>query len=265
MSLGRHRELFCILFLWPSAVVSRTIREKDTKMENKFPPDSANSILGALPPADLHRLRPYLEQIELPAKTVIHHSDTPVSHVYFITSGIASVIAYADTGLGTEVAIIGREGVTGLFVIMGAKSSPYQCVVQAPGSAYRMKVSDIRQEFLAGGAMQRQILRFVNSLVIQISQAVLCNRLHTTERRLSKWLLTSHDRADSDVLDLTQEFLAIVLGSTRTSVGLAAIELQKSGLISYHRGKITICDRRGLEAYSCGCYRVIHDAYLPVP
>jgi len=232
-------------------------------MKSSFPTASSNSILAALPAAELRRLRPFLEEIELPAKTVIHRPDAPIPHVYFITSGMASVVAYADSGLGTEVAIIGREGVTGVPVVMGAESTPYECVIQVPGTALRMKTSGVRNEFAAGGQMQKQILRFVNMLMIQISQAVLCNRLHTIEKRLSKWLLTCHDRSGSDVLDLTQEFLAIMLGSTRTSVGLSAIELQKSGLISYHRGKITIRDREGLEAFVCECYEVIHEAYSP--
>jgi CRP-like cAMP-binding protein len=233
-------------------------------MENKFPPASANSILAALPVPDFRRLRPHFEEIEIPAKTVIHRHDAPITHVYFITRGIASVVAYDGGGLGTEVAIIGREGMTGLPVVLGADSTPYECVIQVPGTALRMKTSAIRTEFAAGGQMQRQILQHTYRLLVQISQAVLCNRLHTIEKRLSKWLLACHDRSDPDVLDLTQEFLAIILGSTRTSVGLSAIELQRSGLISYHRGKITIRDRAGLEAFACECYKVIHDAYSPV-
>jgi len=233
-------------------------------MENKFPPASANSILAALSEADFRRLRPHLEEMELPAKALIHRHDAPITHVYFITSGIASVVAYDDGGLGTEVAIIGREGMTGLPVVLGADATPYECVIQVPGTALRMKTSAIRREFAAGGQMQKGILQHTYRLLVQISQAVLCNRLHTIEKRLSKWLLACHDRLDADVLDLTQEFLAIILGSTRTSVGLSAIELQRSGLISYHRGKITIRHRAGLEAFACECYKVIHEAYSPV-
>jgi len=233
-------------------------------MESNFPQASANSLLGALPASDLRRLRPSLEEVDLPAKTVIHRPDAQITHAYFLTAGMASVVAYADSGLGTEVAIIGREGMTGLPVVMGVDSTPYECVMQVTGAALRMKTPDIRKEFALGGALHDQILEHTYRLLVQISQAVLCNRLHTIEKRLSKWLLAFHDRSDTDVLDLTQEFLAIMLGSTRTSVGLSAIDLQKSGLISYHRGKITIRDRKGLEGFVCECYKIIQEAYVSV-
>jgi CRP-like cAMP-binding protein len=220
-----------------------------------------NRILDSLKAHDFNRLARQVEVVELTHGMVVGRPHQPIEYVYFPTTAMVSVVAHSESGQSAEVSMIGREGVTGLTVITGADSTPFEAMVQIPGAGFRMAVDDVRREFEECKFFRDALLPFMHKLHIQVSQTVLCNRLHSVEQRLSKWLLMCHDRNVSDSIRVTQEFLAIMLGSSRTSVTLTAIELQKSGLISYERGNITIRDRAALEDFTCSCYAVIRDVY----
>ncbi len=196
-----------------------------------------NHILNSLPAEHLERLKPLLERVELPLSKILFHPEQKISHVYFPDRSMISVVAYISNGQGTEVAVIGREGVVGLDVVMGSDRATNQHITQLADGALRIKTADIRTEFARGGHFQEQMLLFMRKFIVQISQTALCNRLHTTEKRLSRWLLMCHDRAETDVMQLTQEMIAIMLGSNRTTVTMSAIELQNAGFITYSRGK----------------------------
>jgi CRP-like cAMP-binding protein len=220
-----------------------------------------NLLLNALSEEDHARLTPMLEHVELPNGMIVAHPDETIAHVYFPETAMLSIVAYTDTGQAAEVAVIGSEGATGLAVVMGADATPYENMVQVPGTALRMKTEDVRREFDESKPFRDILLRFSHKWIVQASQTALCNRIHSVEQRLAKWLLTCHDRVAGDTLPLTQEFLAIMLGSSRTSVTLTAIELQKHGFISYERGLIQIRDREGLENVTCACYHVVSEVY----
>ena len=232
-------------------------------MNDNSPDLTTNHILLSLPADDRERLASRLERVSLTHGEVLFDPDQKITHVYFPDKAMISVVAYTEEGQGAEVAVIGFEGVTGIDVVLGSDRATNEFVTQLPNGAHRMTTADIREEFARGGAMQKLLLQFTRKLIVQISQTALCNRLHTTEKRLSRWLLMCHDRHDSNVLNITQEFLAVMLGTTRTSVSITANELQNSGFISYSRGVITILDRKGLEEYTCPCYNVIRQAYGP--
>jgi CRP-like cAMP-binding protein len=174
---------------------------------------------------------------------------------------MASIIATTSEGQSTEIGVVGREGVVGLEVILGADSSPHESMIQIPNKAYRISTPAIREEFKLCGELQDLVLRFTSRLMVQIGQTTLCNRLHTLDERLSRWLLMCHDRVGGDQLALTQEFLAIMLGVTRVSVSIAATGLQSLGYIKYTRGHINIIDREGLEDATCECYAIVRRAY----
>ena len=230
-------------------------------MHDTSPIITKNQILNSLPAADLIRLGPLLKYVDLPRKKVLYHPDEEIDYVYFPDGAMVSVVAFTEEGDCTEVAVIGSEGAAGLPVVLGSESSPHEYVIQLPGSGLRISTKDMRDEFERGGEMQSLTLHFTSKLIVQISQTSLCNRLHTVDKRLSKWLLMCGDRSEKRVIPLTQELLAIMLGTTRTSVTLAALHLQKKGFIEYTRGKVKIRDREGLEAYTCECYSVIRAAY----
>jgi CRP-like cAMP-binding protein len=231
--------------------------------EARATPD--NFILRSLPDADRKRVLPKLEHVELEHGKVLYSPDQTISHVYFVGAAMVSVIAYTEEGQSSEVAVVGSEGMVGVEVILGADRAANELMVQHPDGGWRMTTADIREEFARGGAMHDLLLDFLRKLLFQISQTALCNRLHTAEQRLSRWLLMCHDRSASDRLPLTQEFLSVMLGVTRTSVSIIAGELQKSGLIKYSRGMITILDRKGLEGHTCTCYNIIQRGYSDNP
>lgn len=220
-----------------------------------------NKILGAISKAELASIIPKLEYVNLASGTVLYHPEETIDYVYFPNRAMISVVAFNAEGQSAEAAVIGSEGATGLDVVMGGDSSLNQHITQIPAEALRMKTADVREEFALCGGFHFELLSFTRKLIIQLSQTALCNRLHTTEKRLARWLLMCHDRSDSDELRLTQEFIALMLGANRTTVTLTAIELQNAGYIAYTRGSITIMDRTGLEAFSCSCYETISKAY----
>ena len=232
-------------------------------MSEQFQSRSAtnNFILDALPDADYNRLRRSLEPVQLALGEVLYQPQKPLEYAYFPINSMASVITGTLGGQSAEVGVIGNEGIVGIEALMGIDLSTKVVLMQVSDSAFRIKTEDIRKEFKRGGALQDLVLRFIHCFIEQISQTALCNRLHKIEERLARWLLMCRDRAQTDKLALTQEFLAIMLGAQRSDVTRAAVNLQESGFIKYSRGKITIVDRDGLENFSCSCYRVVREVY----
>lgn len=220
-----------------------------------------NQILSSLSPASLERLRPDMEPIDLPHATPVFHAYQPITHVYFPERAMASFMATTAGGGSSEIGVVGGEGAAGLEVLMGVDESPHECVMQVPGHGYLIRRDALRREFKRGGKMHDVVLLFMHKLMTQVSQITLCNRLHTLEERLSRWLLMCHDRIDGDRISLTQELLALMLGVRRESVTLAAGNLQANGALQYSRGRIQVIDRTGLERASCECYSIVKTEY----
>lgn len=221
----------------------------------------SNKLLARLPRAELEAVAPDLDPVPLPLKTVLHEALQPIEYVYFVERGVASMVNEPETGDIVEFATIGPEGMVGFPVLLGTASVPSRAVVQIPGRALRMKVPDLERALRSAPTLHKFLLRYLMALLNQIAQNTSCNRLHEVQERCARWLLQTHDRVDSDEFPLTQEFLSQMLGVHRPSVSVAAATLQRAGLIDYSRGNIRIADRRGLEAASCTCYRVIKREY----
>jgi CRP-like cAMP-binding protein len=220
-----------------------------------------NYILNALPEEDFNRLLPDLTLVKLPHGQILYGPDEPIEYVYFPNNSTVSVIAITADGQSVESGVIGREGMAGINVLMGVDSMPNEIIIQLADDALRMTTAAVRREFKRGGVFQDLLLRFMHALMIQIGQTTLCNRLHSINERLSRWLLMCHDRSETDELKLTQEFLAIMLGANRPRVTMSAIELQSAGFIKYSRGSIIITDREGLEGFTCACYKSVKEEY----
>lgn len=220
-----------------------------------------NKLLAALPSSEYQRLLPHLETVPLPYKQTLYQPNEPIQHVYFPNRGVISLINVMEDGGAIEVATIGNEGMIGVPVLLGADRVPAETFMQVPGDGLRMKVDVFKREVTPGSPSYNLLLRYTQALIDQISQSAACNRLHSVEERCCRWLLLTQDRVDSDKFPMTHEFLAQMLGVRRASVSEVAATLQKAGLISYHRGQMTILDRKGLEAGSCECYLVITKEY----
>lgn len=218
-----------------------------------------NQLLSALAREDHARFLPRLEQVELSPGKVIYEITDTVRHAYFPLSGMLSLLAITEDGATIEVGMVGNEGVVGLPAILRAYSTPYRVMVQIRGLAMRIRADALRAEFDRGGRMQDVLLRYTYTLLTQVSQSAVCNHFHTVEQRLSRWLLVARDRVHSDQFSLTHEVISHMLGIPRTNVTMRAGALQRQGLITYSRGKITIVDPRGLEAASCECYRMVKE------
>src|ERR1041385_1432464 len=214
-----------------------------------------------LPREEYERLLPHLGPVSFALGEVIYESGGRQSYIYFPTTAIISLLYLMENGSSAEMGVAGDDGVGCARPFMGGDTVPNRAVVQSAGAALRMKTKVLQDEFARGGAFQRLLLRYTQALMTQMSQTAVCNRLHTIEQQLCRWLLLSHDRLDSDELIMTQELIANMLGVRREGVTLAAGRLQERGLISYVRGRITVLDRRGLEAAVCECYRVVKDEY----
>ena len=233
----------------------------DSSHSAKSQNSTGNHILNALPPEDFERLLPDLEVMDMPSGKILYHPDEPIDYVYFPDTAMISVVTMTAEGQSVEAGVIGREGVAGFNILMGVDSMPNENIVQLPGSGRRLATATLKREFERGGALQKLALRFIHAVMIQLGQSTLCNRLHSNEERLSRWLLMSHDRATSNELKLTQEFLAIMLGANRATVTLSAIALQSAGYIKYARGQITVTNRCGLEDFTCVCYSAVKREY----
>ena len=220
-----------------------------------------NRLLAALPEAEYEHLFAQLEHVEMPLGAVLYHSTEQMRQVYFPNTGTISVLAMVSTGTSVEIGMVGNEGMFGIPAVLGTATAPTQAMVQIPGEGLMLSADVLKEEFKRGGVLQDLILRYTQGFIIQISQTVVCNSLHSITERLSRWLLMSHDRAGSNELPLTHEFLADMLAVRRSGVTEAAGRLQGQGLISYQRGHVTILDRAGLESASCECYVEVKEEF----
>ncbi|OUL31195.1 Crp/Fnr family transcriptional regulator [Nostoc sp. 106C] len=216
-----------------------------------------NRLLAALPAYEYERLVPHLKFVALSSGEFLYEPEEPITQIYFPNNSVVSVIITTENGSTVEVGLVGNEGMVGIPVILGGNTTTTSGIVKIPGSAMQMNADIVKIEFERGGLLQKLLLRYVQALHAQVSQAAVCNRLHTLEARLARWLLTVSDRIQSDELPLTQEYISHMLGVRRSGVTVAAGTLSEQGIISYHRGHITILNREGLEATSCECYRII--------
>jgi len=217
----------------------------------------ANKILGALPEKDLEQLAPKLQPIEFKVEEIFHQPLDPIRDVFFPASGIVSLVTLLEDGASVEVAVIGSEGVVGISSVMGAKFGTVEALSQSDGQALKIRATDLREHFDQSPALREPLLQYAHNLLIQVSQNAACNRAHTVEQRLARWLLLTHDRLNGDKFIFTQEFMSRMLGVRRAGVSVAANTLRQAGLIGYSRGSITMLDRKGLEAATCECYRAI--------
>lgn len=220
-----------------------------------------NRLLGALPREVWKRLCPAPASLTFALGDVVYEPGERMSYLYFPTSSVVSLIYTMADGDTAEMGLVGNEGVVGIALVLGGETTPNQAVVQVAGGALRMRADAMRAEFDRGGPFQAGLLGYTQALLTQISQTAVCNRLHSIEQRLARWLLMTRNRVASDEILMTQEVLAHMLGVRREGVTLAAHHLQEAGLIRYRRGHITILDRTGLEAASCECYRVVKDEF----
>jgi CRP-like cAMP-binding protein len=225
-----------------------------------------NHLLAALPATDFERLQPHLKLIPLELGAALYEPGVEMRHLYFPTNSIVSLLYVMADGASAEIAVVGNEGVVGVSLFMGGETTPSRAVVQSAGHAYRLPGQVIKEEFTRGGAMQHLLLRYTQSLLTQMAQTAVCNRHHSLDQQLCRWLLLSLDRLLANELVMTQELIANMLGVRREGVTEAAGHLQEAGLIRYSRGHITVLDRPGLEARTCECYAVVKrecDRLLP--
>lgn len=227
-----------------------------------------NHLLAALSPEVKHRLSPYFEQVSLPLGEALYESGDTLRHVYFPTDSIVSLLYVMESGASAEISVVGNEGIVGISLFMGGESTPSRAIVQSAGTAYRLLGQKLKDEFNRHGDLLLLMLRYTQSLITQMAQTAVCNRHHSIDQQLCRWLLLSLDRLPSNQLTMTQELIANMLGVRREGVTEAAGKLQKLGVIEYNRGRITVLDRPKLERLSCECYAVVKtetDRLLPVP
>jgi CRP-like cAMP-binding protein len=224
-------------------------------------PARSNSILAALPERDFERLRSHLEPVELPLGSALYEAGSRVRHLYFPTSGIVSLLQVMADGATAEIAVVGSEGVVGIAMFMGGETTPSRAVVQSVARAYSMSADVLKSEFGRGGQLQYLLLRYTQALITQMSQTAVCNRHHSVEQQLCRWLLMSIDRLGKNELIMTQELIANMLGVRREGVTAAASSLQRAGSIHYVRGRIEVIDRGELENRVCECYGVVKKEY----
>jgi CRP-like cAMP-binding protein len=216
-----------------------------------------NYLLSALPEDIFERISPHLELIPMPLGQVLYESGGQLQHVYFPTTAILSMHYIMESGASAEIAGVGNEGVLGISLFMGGNTTPSRATVQTAGSGYRLKGKLMLEEFNRAGPMMRLLLRYTQALMTQMAQTAVCNRHHSVEQQLCRWLLLTLDRLPTNELTMTQELIAGMLGVRRESITETAVMLQRAGLISYRRGHITVIDRAGLETRSCECYNVV--------
>lgn len=216
-----------------------------------------NRILSGLPPDDRVRLLRALQPVTFALGEIVYETGGHLEHIYFPTNAVVSLLYTMEDGSTAEMGLTGNDGVVGIALFLGGDTTPNRAVVQIAGDAFRMKAKMLREEFARGGPLQRVLLRYTQALITQISQTAVCNRLHSVEKRLCRWLLLCHDLVESEKLEMTQEFISNMLGGRRESVTVAAGHLQDAGLIHYSRGHIAILDRKGLEATACECYAIV--------
>lgn len=238
--------------------------------ENYMPPitddPKLNQLLATLPDAEWLRWKPQLERVKLELGQVLYEAGGLQSHVYFPTTAIVSLLYVLENGASAEIAVVGREGLVGVSLFMGGQSTTNRAVVQSAGEGYRLRASGMQTEFNRAGPVLHLLLRYTQALITQMSQTAVCNRHHSLDQQLCRWLLLSLDRLDGNDLVMTQELISNMLGVRREGVTEAALSLQRAGLIDYARGRIKVLNRAGLEQRSCECYAVVkaeYDRLLP--
>ena len=222
-----------------------------------MPSPDQNHLLEALPRAERERIFPHLILVSLPLGTVLHESGDTQRYIYFPTDAIVSLLYVLKNGASAEIAVVGNDGAIGVSIFMGGATTTNRAIVQSAGSAYRLTRKRIEQEFGRHGEMLHVLLRYTQALITQMAQTAVCNRHHSVDQQLCRWLLLSLDRLSASELVMTQELIANMLGVRREGVTEAAGKLQKAGVIEYRRGKITVLDRKRLESMSCECYEVV--------
>jgi CRP-like cAMP-binding protein len=216
-----------------------------------------NHLLAVLPEAERVRLTSHLVPVEMPLGQVVYESGDRLNHVYFPTTSIVSLLYVMEDGASAEIAIVGNEGLIGIALFMGGETTPSRAIVQSAGQAYRLDARILKEEFNRAGPVQRLLLRYTQALITQMAQTAVCNRHHSIDQQLCRWLLLSIDRLPSNELKMTQELIANMLGVRRSGVTEAAQKLQDAGLIRYAHGHIEVLDRPGLEKRVCECYGVV--------
>jgi CRP-like cAMP-binding protein len=224
-------------------------------------PRPRNLILQKMPEDQFRAIARHLVPVDLPLGMRLSEPNQAIEFIYFPVSGLISVDALTERGESVEVGVIGREGFAGVNALLGHKQMAHSVVMQGAGSGLRIRTGVVREEFLKGGAFAQQVHLFLYMQMVQMAQSVLCGRLHSVDMRMARWMLTAADRTQSDALQITQEFLAQMLGSRRSTVTVAAGQLQRQGLIDYSRGRVRIVNRPDLEAMSCECYHVVRATY----
>jgi CRP-like cAMP-binding protein len=225
-----------------------------------LPDPRKNHLLAALPAAEWSRWAPQLEHVTLPLGQVLYESGSTLSHVYFPTTSIISLLYVMENGSSAEIAVVGHEGIVGISLFMGGESTPSRAVVQSAGEGFRLTSTAIKEEFNRAPVLHL-LLRYTQALITQMAQTAVCNRHHSLDQQLCRWLLLSMDRLEGNELAMTQELIANMLGVRREGVTEGALKLQKAGLIRYSRGRISVLDRPGLEQRTCECYAVVKKEY----
>ena len=220
-----------------------------------------NHLLESLPDTEWLRWKPVLEHVELPLGRVLYESGSQLSHVYFPTTAIVSLLYVMENGASAEIAVVGNEGIVGVSLFMGGETTPSRAVVQSAGQGFRLSAERLKAEFNLAGPVLHLLLRYTQALLTQMAQTAVCNRHHSLDQQLCRWLLLSLDRLQGNELVMTQELIANMVGVRREGVTEGALKLQRAGLIRYSRGHITVLDRPGLEKRSCECYAVVKKEY----
>ncbi len=220
-----------------------------------------NFLLASLPDVEFDRVQSHLHPESLKLGQVLYESGDKLDYVYFPTTSIISLLYVMENGGTAEIGVVGNDGILGIALFMGGDTTPNRAVVQSAGEAFKMRAKDLRAEFTLGGVFHNLLLRYTQALITQISQTAVCNRLHSVEQQLCRWLLLSHDRLNSDILVMTHDLISNMLGVRREGITLAAKKLSARKLIKNVRGTMTILDRRGLEEAVCECYDVVNNEY----
>lgn len=239
---------------------------RNTTMSPPFDDPRHNQLLAVLPAAEWQRWQPMLEPVQLKLGQVLYEPGKRMAHVYFPTTAIVSLLYVLEDGASAEIAVVGREGVVGIALFMGGETTLSRAVVQSAGLGFRLRGQAVKDEFGRAGPVMHLMLRYTQALITQMAQTAVCNRHHTLDKQLCRWLLLSLDRLQGTELVMTQELIANMLGVRREGVTEAALRLQAAGLIRYARGHITVLDRAGLEARTCECYAAVkleYDRLLP--
>ena len=218
---------------------------------------SQNRLLAALPPATLEALRPGLQRVHLPIRRVLYDVNVPIEHVYFLETGVASMLGVTRSGAAVEVATVGNEGLVGLPIVLGVDRAPMHVMMQVPGRGLRIDSDTLREALRAQPSLNEVLARYAQALFMLVSQGSVCNRVHSIRERCARWLLMTHDRVGRDEFELTQQFLAQMLGVRRATVNTVGQQLHAEGAIRYVRGVVTVVDRARLEQASCECYEIV--------